>query len=70
MDPLQFCLQVFLGIHRNPKQKDFFNSHLTKLFEWYWKTTVFEVNPIPTGCCHVILIYGLILPMAGRNRVK
>ena len=28
------------------------------------------VNPIPTGCCHVTLIYGLILPMAGRNRVK
>ena len=26
MDPLQFCLPVFLGIHRNPKQKDFFNS--------------------------------------------
>ena len=28
------------------------------------------VNPIPTGCCHVTLIYGLIPPMAGRNRVK
>ena len=28
------------------------------------------LNPIPTGCCHVTLIYGLILPMAGRNRVK
>ena len=27
-------------------------------------------NPIPTGCCHVTLIYGLIPPMAGRNRVK
>jgi hypothetical protein len=25
MGPLQFCLPVFLGIHRNPKQKDFFN---------------------------------------------
>ena len=24
--PLQVCLPVFLGIHRNPKQKDFFNS--------------------------------------------
>ena len=23
MGPLQFCLPVFLGIHRNPKQKDF-----------------------------------------------
>ena len=27
-------------------------------------------NPIPTGCCHVTLIYGLIPPMAARNRVK
>ena len=26
MDPLQFCLPIFLGIHRNPRQKDFFNS--------------------------------------------
>jgi hypothetical protein len=26
MDPLQFCLPVCLGIHRNPKQKEFFNS--------------------------------------------
>ena len=29
-----------------------------------------SVNPIPTGCCQVILIYGLIPPSAGRNRVK
>ena len=27
MGPLQLCLPVFLGIHRNPKQKEFFNSH-------------------------------------------
>ena len=26
MGPLQFCLPVFLRIHRNPKQKEFFNS--------------------------------------------
>ena len=26
MIPLQFCLPIFLGIHRNPKQKEFFNS--------------------------------------------
>ena len=32
--------------------------------------TKFEFNPIPIGCCHVTLIYGLIPPMAGRNRVK
>ena len=31
---------------------------------------VTELNPIPTGCGHVTLINGLILPMAGRNRVK
>ena len=29
-----------------------------------------SVNPIPTGCCHVTLIHGLIPPMAGRNRVN
>ena len=28
------------------------------------------INPIPTGCGHVTLIYGLIPPMAGRNRVN
>ena len=28
------------------------------------------LNPIPTGCCHVTLIYGLIPPIAGRNRVN
>ena len=27
-------------------------------------------NPIPTGLGQVMLIYGLIPPMAGRNRVK
>ena len=26
MDPLQSCLPVFLGIHRNPKRKEIFNS--------------------------------------------
>ena len=26
MGPLQFCLSIFLGIQRNPKQKDFFDS--------------------------------------------
>ena len=29
-----------------------------------------HINPIPTELGHVTLIYGLILPMAGRNRVK
>ena len=28
------------------------------------------LNPIPTGCCHMILINGLIPPNAGRNRVN
>ena len=30
MGSLQFCLPVFLGIHRNPKQKEFFNSRKGK----------------------------------------
>ena len=34
-----------------------------------WKRMAF-INPIPTGLGHVTLIYGLIPPMAGRNRVK
>ena len=29
-----------------------------------------DLNPIPTGLGHVTLIYGLIPPMAGRNRVN
>ena len=34
------------------------------------QTLTNAVSPISTGCCHVTLEYGLILPMAGRNRVK
>ena len=45
-----------------PKAKMIYNSHYTK--------DVTGFKPIPIGCCHVILIYGLILPSAGRNRVK
>ena len=26
MGRLQFCLSIFIGMHRNPKQKEFFNS--------------------------------------------
>ena len=29
-----------------------------------------RLNPIPTGLCHVIAVYGLIQPIASRNRVK
>ena len=36
----------------------------------YAKLHAPQLNLIPTGCCHVTLIYGLIPPMAGRNRVK
>ena len=36
---------------------------------WTSQNTV-RFNPIPTGLGHVTLIYGLIPPMAGRNRVK
>ena len=36
----------------------------------YFIKLVFRFYPIPTGCCHVTLLYGLIPPMAGRNRVK
>ena len=34
------------------------------------KNSPHPINPIPTGLGHVTLIYGLIPPMAGRNRVK
>ena len=37
-------------------------------FEWIFVSPY--VNPIPTGLGHVTLIYGLIPPIAGRNRVK
>ena len=33
-------------------------------------SVVLLFNPIPTGLGHVTLIYGLIPPMAGRNRVN
>ena len=50
-------------------QKQFVLTQFTHQITW----TVFTVhtfNPIPTGCCHVTLIYRLIPPMAGSNRVK
>ena len=31
---------------------------------------ILDLNPIPTGLGHMTLIYGLIPPMAGRNRVN
>ena len=30
----------------------------------------YVLNPIPTCCYHMTFIYGMIPPMAGRNRVK
>ena len=50
MATLQFCLPVFLGIHRNPKQKSFLNSfegfvkyiqfiHLNKHLDGAWDTS-------------------------------
>ena len=36
MSRLQFCLPVFLGIHRNPQQKDFFQ----------FARGIFKDNPI------------------------
>ena len=44
----------------------FKNSFVTHMVLRTWEC----INPIPTGCCHVKLIYGLIPPMAGRNMVK
>ena len=44
-----------------------FSEKATKI----WKNIPFSYfNPIPTGLGHVTLIYGLIPPMAGRNRVN
>ena len=34
------------------------------------KWPINKFNPIPTDLYHVIIVYGLIQPMAGRNRVK
>ena len=39
--------------------------HSVLFFDW---SEIF--NPIPTGLCHVITVYVLIQPMAGKNRVK
>ena len=43
-------------------------NYMQPMFAFFQSTALF--NPILTGCCHVTLIYGLIPPMAGRNRVK
>ena len=48
------------------------NNLLSKFFckKSDFGLTAVALNPIPTGLGHVTLIYGLIPPMAGRNRVK
>ena len=48
-------------------QKDISNFVLSVAQLWAFLVLF---NSIPTRCCHVTLIYGLIAPMAGRNRVK
>ena len=48
---------MFLGCNLDPNLQQLIVS-----------TGVFKL--IPTGLCHVITVYGLIQPMAGRNRVK
>ena len=46
------------------------NTKLEFLYIKVRKLSILLFNPIPTGLGHVTLIYGLIPPMAGRNRVK
>ena len=43
MGPLQFCLPVFLGIHRNPKQKECFNSR-KGFFRWSHLSTFIHLD--------------------------
>ena len=43
MGPLQFCLIVFLGIHRNPKQNVFFNS-LEGFLRWSHLSTFIHLD--------------------------
>ena len=52
-------------------------TNMLKLIEFaaqintcHWSLFMYILNPIPTGLCHVITVYGLIQPMAGRNKVK
>ena len=71
-----FNASIFL-IFKEPREKLLLKKILTSNFQIKIKESFrfgcFEVttfNPIPTGLGHVTLIYGLIPPMAGRNRVK
>ena len=71
-----FNASIFL-IFKEPREKLLLKKNLTSNFQIKIKESFrfgcFEVttfNPIPTGLGHVTLIYGLIPPMAGRNRVK
>ena len=57
---------MYCKIIENVKRK----KSLLQTFKATKKAKLNTFNPIPTGCCHVTLIYGLIPPMAGRNRVK
>ena len=49
-------------------KSNFILAHVGRFLSTSLKIYVF--NPILTGCGHVTIIYGLIPPMAGRNRVK
>ena len=42
------------------------DSNGSYIIQWHLKL----LNPIPTGLCHVITVYGLIQPSASRNRVN
>ena len=47
MEPLQFCLSISLGILRNPKQKEFFNSYegflMAALTQNYFHQIIFRL---------------------------
>ena len=49
----------------------FLKKSSQEMIDFFFVLSSYEsLNPIPTGLGHVTLIYGLIPPMAGRNRVK
>ena len=70
---VDFVLKAICSLYGRIGDKIYLKSHLNEFTRNRYSSCsvwFFHVNTIPTGCCHVILLYGLIPPSAGRNSVK
>ena len=65
-----FSKEYFPNLLETGRLPRFFVYRVRDFKFWLLAYFFISFNPIPTGLGHVTLIYGLIPPMAGRNRVN